>query len=132
MCKKWKYVKELKNSNLIEEFEKTYSAKLPIDFKKFVKINNGGRPYSDIIDTETTKERVFKCLLSFNKEDKENIFSSYEILKKEDTSLIPFASDPSGNFFCIKDNKIFLWLHENGNLEFVSNSFSEMLDKLYI
>lgn len=131
MNQRWKYVKELQNKQAVTDFETQHNVVFPDDLKEWILKNNGGRPYNSTIDTEKTKSRVFKSLLSFNPDDKETIFTVYDVLQKEDKSLLPFASDPSGNFFCIKNGKIVLWLHETGTIENVADSFSAMLKKLH-
>ena len=127
----WKYVKNLQDIKAIDNFEKEHSVSFPQDLKACIIKNNGGRPSKSILDTATEKGHVFKVLLSFNKEDRETIFTIYEVLQKEDSSLLPFASDPAGNFLCIKDGKVVLYLHETGGVEKVANSFSELIEKLY-
>lgn len=127
----WKYVKELRNKQAVSDFEAQHNVVFPADLKEWILKNNGGRPYDSIIDTEKTKSRVFKSLLSFNPDDKETIFTVYDVLQKEDKTLLPFASDPSGNFFCIKNGKVVLWLHETGSIENVADNFSAMLKKLH-
>lgn len=133
MNEDWKYVKSLKNGNAVDEFEKQNNICFPQDLKDFILKNNGRRPHKMTIDTADTKKRVFKSLLSFNRDDKETIFTMYPVIQKENPELIPFASDPFGNFYCVhkKDKKIILWLHETAKTEFVAASFSELLEKLY-
>ncbi|MDR3333440.1 MAG: SMI1/KNR4 family protein [Treponema sp.] len=127
----WKYVKELKNKYAIEDFEKAYDIVLPLDLKQCIKENNGGRPGKKLFDTDKTKERVFKTLLSFNESDIENIYTFFPIIQAESSSLVPFASDPSGNFICVKDTRIVLFLHETGAIEHIAESFTELLSRLY-
>lgn len=122
-------VKEIKKE--VGDFEKEHSVTFPEDLKEYIIKYNGGRPSKSIFDTAKEKGHVFKLLLSFNRDDRETIFTTYEVLQKEDSSLLPFASDPSGNFLCIKDGKVVLYLHETGKVEAVLNSFSEFLEKLY-
>ena len=47
--------------------------------------------------------------------------------------LLPFASDPSGNFICVnlETKAIELWLHETNEKELVAYSFEDFLNKLY-
>jgi len=129
----WKYVKKLKNKKAIENFENENKIKLPIDIIECVKKNNGGRPNKKTFDTENSKERVIKNLLSFNSDDLETVYSIFEVLNKEDNRLFPIASDPSGNYICydLMNKKIVLWLHETNKVENISNDFSEFLDALY-
>jgi hypothetical protein len=67
----WKYVKPLVNKAAIEKFETKNKISLPADLKQCIKVNNGGRPDKNTFDTDKSKERVFKTLLSFNENDVE-------------------------------------------------------------
>jgi len=129
---KWSYVKPLKEQDLISNFEKAHNLKIPKDLKQCIFINNGGRPNLNVFDTAKTGERVFKTLLSFNEDDTENIYKIFPIFGNN-TQLLPFASDPSGNFICVnlQTNNIVLWLHETNEKELIASSFEEFLDKLY-
>ena len=127
----WKYVKPLSNSNAVEDFEKDNHITIPQDLKQCIKDNNGGRPSLNVFDTNKSRDRVFKTLLSFNKADKETIFSLFPSIHSEHNGLIPFASDPGGNYLCIQGTKIVLFLHENETLEDIADSFSELLLKLH-
>lgn len=125
----WKYVIPLINEENIIKVEKEYKIKLPEVLKEIIKKNNAGYPKKEIFDTEKEKERVFKNLLSYNKDDQENIFEYSNFFDK---GLIPFALDPSGNVLCIDENKaIVFYLIEINEKELVANSFEEFLKKLY-
>ena len=126
----WKYVIPLTNKDGIKEVEKKYNILLSDDLKECIKTNNAGYPNKKIFDTELSKERIFKDLISYNKEDEENI---YQFEKLFYIGLIPFGLDPSGNILCMdnNNNKVVLYLHETGEKELVSNNFSEFLNKLY-
>lgn len=104
---------------------------LPSDLRELILFANDGMPSKEIFDTEKSKGHVFKKLLSFNKEDIENIYTPIEVLKKENPSLFPFASDPAGNFICLQKGKVVLWLHESGDIEYVADSVSSLLGLLY-
>jgi hypothetical protein len=127
----WKYIKPLASETAIDEFEQENNIIFPSDLKSCLIKNNGGRPSKNIFDTECSKEKVFKALLSFNKSDIENIYMVFLVLDNEKKGLVPFASDPSGDLLCLRNNAIVLYLHETGGLEKVANSFSELLSKLY-
>jgi cell wall assembly regulator SMI1 len=128
----WKYIKPLENDTAIEEFEKTCGLEFPADLKECVKMNNGGRLTVNIFDTKETQERIMGSLLSFNKSDLDNIYSVFSILQKEAKNFLPFARDPAGNFLCVLHGKIVFWLHETNTYEYVAESFTELLEKLYI
>jgi hypothetical protein len=127
----WKYVKPLSISSAVEDFEKKNDVFFPTDLKACIKANNGGRPSLNAFNTDKTKDRVFKTLLSFNESDTENIYTYFPIIHSKSNDLVPFASDPSGNYLCLHDNKIVLFLHETGKLEAVADSFSNLLEKLH-
>ena len=124
----WKYVTPLKNQNSIETFEAKYGVKFPEDLKEIFKQHNGGCPSAKYFDTASEQEQEFKSLLSFNEDDVENI---YDFVFPDNKDVIPFATDPAGNLFCLYRNAIYYWQHETDRMEFLANSFSEFLGKLY-
>ena len=126
----WKYVKPLVSEGSIAEYEAQTGVALPDDIKGAIQMHNGGRPSLKYYDLPTEKDKEFKTLLSFNRNDVENVFAFYP-LDSADGNLVPFASDPSGNFFVIKDGKINLWLHESDTTVFLSESFSGFLETLH-
>jgi len=130
----WKYSSKLIKETVIEEFEKEMNISLPHDLKECFKKNNGGMPSKNIFDTDKTKGRMFNNLLSFNlNKDEDTIYDIYSAvyLKLKNKDVIPFALDPFGNILCLKEGKIVLFLHETGGTEFITDSFSELLEKLY-
>ena len=126
----WKYVKPLANVESIAEYEVLTKSSLPEDIKEVVRMYNGGRPSLKYYDLSGEKDKEFKTLLSFNRNDIENVFTFYP-LDSANGKLVPFASDPAGNFFVIKDGKIYLWLHESDTTVFLSESFSAFLETLH-
>lgn len=132
----WKYKKSDVTIDQLKEFEKAYNIILPQDFKQVVLLHNGARPNINIFDTVTSKERIVRGLLSFNKEDKGNI---YEVLGWSNEglprNLIPIMDDPGGNYICYEfsdqGTKVVYWISDYNNTEFICNTFSEFLDLLY-
>lgn len=134
----WILVKNLSNSEIINDFEKKYEIEFPDSFKEIVRHYNGGRPRPNTFDSVETKERVVKGLLSFNKQDRENIWDTYENLKERlPNRVFPIISDPFGNYICMafnatsKESIIVFWNHETSELENVANNFSGFLKLLY-
>ena len=131
----WKYGKKIKDIKLISKFEKEFNIKFPNDYKQLIKENNDASPSKYIFDTDREKEKVFGHLLSFNSDDKANIWFYND--KTHDYSIsdkyIAFAADPFGNKICFekKTLKVVIEDHETGRIDFVSNSFSEFIDSLY-
>ena len=131
----WKYVKALKTENLIKEFEATFKFEFPVSFIDTVVNYNGGRPEMDVYDTDKTKERTIKSLLSFNKEDKETIWKIAEWSKDElKDDYIAFAIDHFGNLLCfsVSDRSIVFMDMETLKTEMIANDFSTFIDKLYV
>ncbi len=127
----WKYVKNLQEIDLINEFEKEFNCKLPDDFIKCVKNNNAGRPELNSFDTEVTSERTIKKLLSFNKNDSENIWNANKILNKIQANIIAFAMDSFGNYICFDTkNTVVFFEHETETMEIISDNFNSFLSKL--
>ena len=130
----WKRVKPLSQSNSLNIFEQDYGITLPHNLKEFIIINNGGRPNLDIIKTPDGNEVEIKALLSFNKEDTENIYKVIDYFKKQfNGKIFPIATEPSGDYFCIdiNSNSIVYWKHETNELTFIASDFVEFLDNLY-
>lgn len=129
----WKYAKQLSDENLIKQYEMENEVELDKEFKNIIKQYNGGRPKPNVFDTQIRKECVFKSLVSFNNDSNANIFEVTKWINDgTNRKLVPFASEPSGNYICFTENKnIVSWIHETGNVEFISNSFNEFLNSLY-
>jgi hypothetical protein len=129
----WKYVKTLRNENAVKEFLLKQNINLSEDAILCLETNNGGRPLLNRFDTNKNKECVFKALLSYNQDDKENIYHSYsEELKNQ--SLFPLATDPAGNFICAdlaNGEQLVLWKTESGTREEVATSLTNLISSLY-
>ncbi len=126
----WKYVKPLVDAGSIAEYESLVGTTLPEDLKNTIRTNNGGRPSLKYYDLASEKDKEFKSLLSFNRGDVENVFAFYP-LDSANKKLVPFASDPAGNFFVVKNGAIHLWLHEQDRTMLVAESFSAFLEMLH-
>lgn len=124
----WKYVKKIKDKNTIDMIN---NSNIPMELKQLIKQYNGGRPEKNIFDTKSSKERVLKSLISYNKEDKENIYMYEKIFNK---GLIPFAVTEFGDIICIntETSEVELYLHEQDKTEKISDGISEFFDKLYV
>ncbi|MGL4672000.1 SMI1/KNR4 family protein [Cetobacterium sp.] len=129
----WKFVKELKNKDTIQEFQSIVNQNLPRDYVDFIKNYNGGRPNLKLFKTITGKEHVIKTFLSFNHDDIENIFKVNSWLKKEFGDIyFAIASDPAGNYIVFnKKYEIYFWNHELNEVQFVQNSFQSFIKELY-
>ena len=114
----WKYVKTLKDPDVVNKFLRKYDIVLPQTLLDCIVQNNGGRPSKKDFTTDKGREYVFKSLLSYNIEDAECIYDVYPSLFKA-TSLYPIGTDASGNFICYDWNtqKYVLLKHETNTIE---------------
>ena len=126
----WKYIKAT-NTECIEKVEKEFFVNLPRDLKDIILKFNNGRPENSTFDTDKSTGRQFKKLLSFNREDRENVYSFVDIVRQFDNELFPIANDPAGNFICLKNSEIVFLNIESGKTEFIANSITDLISKLY-
>lgn len=127
----WKYVKSLTDDKSIANIEQKYDVEIPKYLKDIIIKYNGGRPLKNIFNTKNNKEKVFKSLLSYNKEDKENIYIYDDLFYK---GYLPFAITPSGDLICINFEKLSveLYLHESDTFEWICNDINNFIDNLYL
>lgn len=125
----YKYVKELKAFDSIKEIEDKYNVQIPQILKDVIIINNGGRPVANIFSTNNKKEKVIKTLLSYNKDDKENIYVFTELFKK---GYIPFAVAEFGDVICVNNinGYIELYNHESDKMELICENISIFFNML--
>lgn len=115
---KWKNRKDEINDNVIQEFEDRFGVKFPNDYIECIKCNNGALPEPCFFKVKG-KERIFGELLSFETNSRGNIYNTYNRIKEAlPKKVIPFATDPSGNFICFDyinsetSPKVVFWYHE--------------------
>lgn len=102
------------------------------DLIDFILFCNNGIISPNKFDTEQSKGHEVKTILSYNKEDMENVYSAINIIKEDGVYLIPFANTPSGDFVCMDiHNNVVLWKHETSTIERISPAFTLFVDSLY-
>ena len=111
-----KYVKPLKDKEAIEALFAEHGAKIPQGFTDFFVKYNGGRPLDNTCVLKDGSERVVNSFLSFNEEDKENVYKAIRRVGGDNQRLIPFAGDPAGNYYCLLDGRVVFWSHEDGEI----------------
>lgn len=125
----WLDVKKLNATADIAAVERKFTLNFPHLFIETVKKFNEGSPINNIFDTDKSKERVFANLLSFNLDSKISIISVWEDNKERlPNGVIPFATDPGGNYICFdyrsaNEPSIIFWNHEE---DFVLNEENEI------
>lgn len=133
----WKFVNNNVSMNDISNIENTLGIKLPKDYIDCVILNNAGYPDKNIFDIYEEKGKVFEYLLGISKDDEDNILDVYSTCKNFlPKGIIPFARDGFGNYICFnysdKDKyKIIFYCNENEKMYFISNTFTELINKLY-
>jgi hypothetical protein len=142
----WLNGKILSNTDFINQVEQIWNVKLPSDFKSIVLEYNRGYPEKNSFDTTDTKGRVFGELLNFELVEKNNVLRHHQIVKgKPSNQIFPFMIDPGGNYTCFNyevnkfEPTVIFWNHEGlivnneevHKIEFVANTYTEFLSKLY-
>ncbi|SEU11805.1 SMI1/KNR4 family protein [Pseudomonas graminis] len=95
----------------IESLEVIVNIQLPKDFKEFYLRNNGGVPDKDWWDSEDEYDPIrikkFKAVASKDDpaaQDTNFLGGCYALMTAKDvipSTLLPFANDDGGNFFCL-------------------------------
>lgn len=75
-------------------------------------------------------ERVVNNFLSFNEEDKENIYKAIKRVSEDNDKLVPIAKDPRENYFCLFDGKVAFWSHEDGEIIDVAETFEQIFEMM--
>lgn len=130
----WKYVSPLKEGSEVDVLELKYCYMLPEDLKECIVENNAGVPSLSAFDMGENKGMAFGGLLSFNEGDVDSIYDYISLFETDDgkyLKMFPFAIDPAGNFFCIKDGNVVLYDHESDVTKVICHTFTEFLGMLY-
>lgn len=127
----FKYFKPIKKENSIVEFFDNAYVIPQDDFISFFKDNNGARPSLNECTLKNGKEKVINSFLSFNEEDKDNVYFAREIVEKVDSRLIPFAKEPSGDYYCLKGKKVVYYCLEDEDVIEVADSFEQFINSLH-
>lgn len=128
---KWSRPRPLNNHMVIKQLEEKYGFSLSTELVNCILLNNGARPRPNTIELKNGEENDVKLLLSYNEGDPENIYNVIEYFAKTyNGTLIPFAVDSAGNYYCEQGKRIVLWT-QSKEIFPVCNSFSQFLDALY-
>ena len=128
---KWIRSKPLENPLAVKQLQEKYNFSLSGDLVNCILSNNGAKPRPNTIVLKNGEENDVKMLLSYNENDPENIYKVIEyFIKSYNGSLIPFASDSAGKYYCKQGKRIVLWT-QNNEIMPVCNSFLSFLDSLY-
>lgn len=126
----WKYKIDLQSEQVFEEIAKEYGSIVPEMVKDFVRKYNAATPekYNFLVGGT---EKVFGAVLSFNKNDADNVFSALKIVS--DKNMLPFGIDPFGNYICVRltDNMVYFWDLEADAAFATGKTFDEFIKSLY-
>jgi hypothetical protein len=131
----WRRVKPLVDRSSLVSIERKYGINIPSKLKEIIIENNGGRPNPSIFKPSSGEEVQVKMLLSYNEEDTETIYNCIAYFKEHfGNDLLPFASEASGDYFCIKlsNGSVVLWHQEGNRVNELASSIDEFLNNLYI
>lgn len=134
----WVLTKPLENMQLLKEFEGKYSIEFPKSYVEVVTNYNYGRPRPNVFDTDQTKERIAKALLSFDKNHLENIWDTYDaVVKQLPADVYPFMIDQFGNFVCfyydplLDTPSIIFFELEGQKVEKIADTFEQFITLFY-
>ena len=137
-----------KNKNLTEsdilKFEQRIGLRLPIEYREFILLHNGGEPSPEVfplIGHPTSKRDILNRFLCIEDGNLYDISYMISILGDQlPNDLLPIAIDPGGNLICIgikgeRHSKIyFCALHEglSGEINIypLADSFIRFLESL--
>lgn len=124
----WKYVKTISKSKLLEA-ETKLGIKLSQELRGIILKYNNGRAEKNCFDIKTAKAVVLKKILSYNEEDKDNVYIFRDLIDK---GYIPFAITEFGDVICeSKEHAIYLYKHELDEFDYVAVNVEEFINKLY-
>ncbi len=129
----WLYGDKLESVELIKEFEEQINYKFSKDFKNFILENNGACPFPNTFDGKVSKENVFDHLMSFNKDDKGNIWNANFKSDYKSDKYIIFGICSFGDFLCFdrKTNNVIYLEHETMKTEEIASTFTKFINSLY-
>ena len=124
------------SSDKVAATERLAAFKFPADFLEFCDTFHGGFPDPDEIEVVGFGRTMINQVLPFDDDEEESIrsigtvFAAVEGLPE---GLVPFASEPGGNYFCFSaghtgDMEIVFWFHEENRVLPVCGTFSEFVE----
>lgn len=121
------------SSDELNEFNRYFGGKIPLSFINFyIKFNGGYPPDNDV-------SNIFLLggfnPIKYGELPIENVYSDLVDDFSNLEKMVPFAYDEGGNCFLLSlrdDNygKIYIWLMDEKELVFISESFDDFIDQL--
>ena len=137
----------LESISLLEE---KISAKLPLEYKSYLLLHNGGHPLKDfypLINSKLTEEADVAWFLAFYDGEYENLVDDYNTYKNRiPQGFVPIARGSGGDLVCLcveglEYGKLYFWNHDweadegeevtFDNTYLIANSFTDFINSLY-
>lgn len=131
----------------IKSFENEYGIKLPDDYKKFLLLNNGGKPVKRRFKTSdgtiTTSIMLFLPISEQTELNLKNFYNKYNLGKIVPSNLMPIGIDPADSLICLEiggNDKVYFcdmdYFEEDDELKdeyikLISENFLAFLNNLY-
>lgn len=124
----WTKVSPLTYENNVSSFECYAEYSFPPDFVEVAINYNGGTASSNVFAADDLSHHSIKKLLSFNKEDMDSIWDTYECYQDcfED-KYVPFAVSKADLYFCFRtdDDNIGVLDPDTGEFSEIAEDFAE-------
>jgi len=139
----WKHVEHKLTTTEIENVEKHFGVRFPVDYIECILENNGGYPSHRIFFVNGREEGInnFICVV----DDEHGIIkTAQDISDRLESGLVPFARDAGGNYVCFdyRNNalspSVVFWEHEKAflgaddSIVKVADSFTQFMNSLQI
>ncbi len=128
----------------LEQVEKAYGIKLPLQYRRFLLAHNGGQPVPNQLHFKNMQGRDtdsivdwFLAIYDGEIDSFEDYFGNYKVDENRlPEALVPIAHDPGGNLVCIciygkDEGAVYFWDHEHelggNNIHLIADSFDEFL-----
>ena len=128
----WKFCHKLKDKLVLAKLESILRFSIPEELKEVIIKYNAGVPNRNKFD-KPSKGMVFSGLLSFNKDDQDNVYDMIKSMNSiSSKQLLPFGTDGFGNAICINNlGNIVFWDHEQETIKPIAKTFNKFLEMLY-
>lgn len=129
---KWLSVRRPMTIPDIEQVERDLFIHFPPDYKETIGAINGGALKDSYVKVSGVGNVPYARNVSLSKDAPGSIYSLLPALNKGKTTLFPFAGVGNGDYFCfdLQSNTVVLWMHETGNVFFVCDTFTQLLDHI--
>lgn len=111
------------SSEILDQLEIELGLPLPVEYRRFLLLHNGGRPAPNVFQTKNGSLEMVDWFLGLHEGEHDSLRKYVNCYKSRlPSGLLPIAHDAGGNLICISvstENKgwIYFWDHEKEALE---------------